>query len=50
MPDLQYSATRNDTMVNIRDHVLPLKCEYIEVIVHGKPLINIQTVSFRTTS
>ncbi|KAF2826829.1 hypothetical protein CC86DRAFT_349934 [Ophiobolus disseminans] len=25
MPDLQYSATHNDTMVNLRNHVLPMK-------------------------
>jgi hypothetical protein len=26
MPDLQYSATHNDQMKNIRDHVLPMRC------------------------
>jgi len=28
MPDLQYSATHNDTMVNLRDHILPTKCKH----------------------
>jgi general transcription factor 3C polypeptide 5 (transcription factor C subunit 1) len=27
MPDLQYSATHNDTMVRLRDHILPVKCK-----------------------
>jgi general transcription factor 3C polypeptide 5 (transcription factor C subunit 1) len=27
MPDLQYSATHNDAMVNLRDHLLPMRCE-----------------------
>jgi general transcription factor 3C polypeptide 5 (transcription factor C subunit 1) len=26
MPDLQYSATHNDAMNNLRDHVLPMRC------------------------
>jgi len=26
MPDLQYSATHNDSMINLRDHVLPARC------------------------
>lgn len=27
MPDLQYAASHNDTMVGIRDHLLPMRCE-----------------------
>jgi general transcription factor 3C polypeptide 5 (transcription factor C subunit 1) len=29
MPDLQYAASRNDTMVGIRDHLLPMRCKSI---------------------
>jgi hypothetical protein len=28
MPDLQYSATHNDAMNNLKDHVLPMRCMY----------------------
>jgi general transcription factor 3C polypeptide 5 (transcription factor C subunit 1) len=28
MPDLQYSATHDNTMVKLRDHVLPMKCKH----------------------
>jgi general transcription factor 3C polypeptide 5 (transcription factor C subunit 1) len=27
MPDLQYAAAHNDTMVGIRDHLLPMRCK-----------------------
>jgi hypothetical protein len=27
MPDLQYAASHNDTMIGLRDHVLPRRCE-----------------------
>jgi general transcription factor 3C polypeptide 5 (transcription factor C subunit 1) len=27
MPDLQYTASHNDVMVGLRDHVLPARCE-----------------------
>jgi general transcription factor 3C polypeptide 5 (transcription factor C subunit 1) len=28
MPDLQYAASHNDTMVGIRDHLLPMRCMF----------------------
>jgi general transcription factor 3C polypeptide 5 (transcription factor C subunit 1) len=33
MPDLQYAAAHNDTMVGIRDHLLPMRCKL--TLVYG---------------
>jgi hypothetical protein len=37
MPDLQYAAARNDTMVDIRDHIMPMRCKHIQDETDNSP-------------
>jgi hypothetical protein len=50
MPDLQYSATHNDTMVKLRDHILPVKCKQSRLGTLCPTLTIIQIANFKTMS
>lgn len=35
MPDLQYAASQNDVMVDLRNHVLPARCKQNYIVMPG---------------
>lgn len=35
MPDLQYAASQNDVMVDLRNHVLPARCKQNHIVILG---------------